>query len=104
MLAWSTDGEWIDYRDSEKDERHSTVGIVHPDGSGDRILVTLPRENAFVERLVWSPDSKTLLLNRLRDEEGGTVDTQFLDLATLKLKTRFKGFPPLKASAVAHIN
>src|SRR5260370_1750552 len=104
MPAWSPDGELIAYRDSETDERTSPVGIVHPDGSGDRILVTLPRENAFVERLVWSPDSKTLLLNRLRDEEGGTVDIQFLDLATLKLKTRFKGVPPVQAWADGNSN
>jgi len=99
--AWSPDGEWIAYLHSGKDERHSTVGIVHPDGSGNRILITLPRNNALVERPVWSPDSKTLLLNRLRDGEKWTMDIQLLDLTTLKLKTKFKDVAPVYGWAAA---
>src|SRR5262249_5117778 len=99
--TWSLDGGWIAYLNSEKDERHSTVGIVHPDGSSDRILITLPRNNAFVERPVWSPDSKTLLLNRLRDGEKWTMDIQLLDVTTLKLKTKFKDAAPVYGRAAA---
>jgi hypothetical protein len=63
MPAWSPDGEWIAYVDSEKDQRHSTVGLVRPDGSGDKIVIRLPRDDSFAGSPVWSPDSKSLLLN-----------------------------------------
>jgi WD40 repeat protein len=92
--AWSPDGKWIAYLNSEN-ERHSTVGMVHPDGSGDGILITLPRNSAFVERPVWSPDSKTLLLNRLHDGEKWTMDIELLDVTTLKLTSKFKDVAPV---------
>jgi Tol biopolymer transport system component len=94
--AWSADGKWIAYLNSDK-EPTSTVGMVHPDGSDDRILVRLPRNNAFVEKPVWSPDSRTLLLDRLHDGEKWTMDIQLLDLATLKLTSKFKDVPPVYA-------
>lgn len=62
MPAWSEDGEWIAYFDSQKDQRHSTFGLVHADGSDDKIVITLPRGDSFVGGPVWSPDSKSLLL------------------------------------------
>lgn len=63
MPAWSPDGEWIGYIDSERDQRHSTLGLVHADGSGDKIVITLPRDDSFDGSPVWSPDSKSVLLN-----------------------------------------
>lgn len=93
--AWSPDGEWIAYLNSKR-QRHSTVGIVHPDGSGDRILVTLPRRSLpFAETPVWSPDSKTLLLNKLYDGEKWSMDIVLLDLKTLRRKTIFSDVPPV---------
>jgi Tol biopolymer transport system component len=69
--------------------------MVHPDGSDDKILITLPRGSSFVETPVWSPDSRTLLLNQLRDGEKWTMDIRLLDLARLRLKTKFKDVPPV---------
>jgi Tol biopolymer transport system component len=97
--AWSPDGEWIAYLNSSRDEHHSTLGMVHPDGSGDKILITLPRGSSFVETPVWSPDSRTLLLNQLRDGEKWTMDIRLLDLETLQLKIKFRDVPPVFAWA-----
>jgi Tol biopolymer transport system component len=93
--AWSPDGKWIAYLNSSRDEHHSTLGMVHPDGSDDKILITLPRGSSFVETPVWSPDSGTLLLNQLRDGEKWTMDIRLLGVATLRLKTKFKDVPPV---------
>jgi len=63
MPAWSPDGEWIAYINSERDQRRSTFSLVHADGSGDKVVITLPRGDFFGDSPVWSPDSKSLLLN-----------------------------------------
>jgi WD40 repeat protein len=86
--AWSPDGEWIAYFNYMRDKRHTHVEIVHPDGTGMKPLVTIPFHQAFFGPPVWSPDSKTLLLNRAH--EGDPLDIWLLDLATLKHKTLFK--------------
>jgi Tol biopolymer transport system component len=44
---------------------------------------------------VWSPDSKTILLNEIRDELKGTKDIYLLDLATQKMTRKFKDVPPV---------
>lgn len=93
--AWSPSGEWIAYLDSPKDANHSNCFVVHPDGTGERILATLPHGRLFLEEPVWSPDSKTLLLNEMADGERWTMNIDFLDIATGKLKRIIKNKVPV---------
>ena len=103
--AWSPSGEWIAYLQGIWDptilqsgfisgKRINRCLLVHPDGTGGKTLIRLPstREHmrVFDGPLVWSPDSKTILLNELDDLEVGTVNIHSLDLKTLKLRTVFK--------------
>jgi len=88
LPAWSPDGEWIAYVNYSPDQRHTYLEIVHPNGTGAKTLVTLPFHEALFGAPVWSPDSKTLLLNWAR--EGGPLNIRQLDLRTLKLKTLFR--------------
>ena len=46
---------------------------------------------------VWSPDSKTLLLNTSRDADNSTFDIHMVDLITGKAKTKFKNVGPVYA-------
>jgi hypothetical protein len=46
---------------------------------------------------VWSPDSKTLLINESRDEDKTTMDIHLLDLSTLGRTVAFKNVPPVFA-------
>jgi Tol biopolymer transport system component len=97
--AWSPDGEWIAYFNYSRDERRTYLEIVHPDGTGVKTLVTIPFHQAFFGSPVWSPDSKTLLLNWAR--EGGPLNVRLLDLGTLKLTTKFKNTSEVRGWAEA---
>lgn len=91
--AWAPSGEWIAYFDSFPYERSTRCMIVHPDGTGEKTLFNFPKkrfQRFLVEAPLWSPDSKTILLNELADVDTGTVDIHLLDLQTLKLKTVVK--------------
>jgi WD40 repeat protein len=105
--AWSPDGRWIAYFDSAQDSAHSNCSVVHPDGTGDRILAKLPRgwfvfgSRLFLEQPVWSPDSKRLLLNEMADGEAWTMHIDLLDVATGKLKRIMKNKVPVFAWAEA---
>jgi hypothetical protein len=46
---------------------------------------------------VWSPDSKTLLINKSRDPDNGTVDIEMLDVVTGKRTKKFKNVAPVYA-------
>lgn len=104
LPAWSPSGEWIAYLPGIwQPELGRTVLssgrwgpkclIVHPDGTGRKTLLDLTHSKSsprfFVEAPVWSPDSKTLLLNELDDVDKNTVTVHALDIGTLKLKTVF---------------
>lgn len=119
--SWSPSGEWIAYLDhstnwepdagsSEPNRWHqppnpNRVSIIRPDGTGSTILVTLgkdrflgilfPLDRTFYSAPVWSPDSKTILLNEWGDWERGLMNIHLLDLATMKMKRKFKGTPPI---------
>jgi Tol biopolymer transport system component len=86
--AWSPDGEWIAYFNYSREKRRTSVEIVHSDGTGMKTLVTISFHQAFFGSPVWSPDSKTLLLNWAH--EGDPLDIWLLDIETLKRKTLFK--------------
>jgi Tol biopolymer transport system component len=102
--TWSPSGEWIafyDYSPGRDDIKHgwyaanaNRVSMVHPDGTGYRVLFTFHRDWYFNIAPVWSPDSKSLLINRIRDEEGN-MDIYSLDLDTLKLTTKLKKTLPV---------
>ena len=50
---------------------------------------------------VWSPDSKTLLVNTSRDPDSDTFDIHMVDLATGKATKKFKNGGPVYAWANA---
>jgi hypothetical protein len=77
------------------------VRVVHPDGTGGKTIVKLPRAGFIIRRQlefrelpVWSPDSAHLLLNVLMTEEYG-MDVLMVDLPSLHKKTVFKNATPI---------
>lgn len=102
--AWSPSGEWIAYLEHSEDVSNQQwinaplpdrLSIMRPDGTGSKVLVTLPPNRVFAESPVWSPDSTKILLNEVWDSEKGTVSIHLLDLSTLKLTRKFKDVPPV---------
>lgn len=91
--AWSPSGEWIAYLDPP--DRSNRNSIVHPDGSGAKVLMTLPGERRLVRAPVWSPDSTKILLNELYDANKWTFYIHLLDLSTLKVTREFKDTLPV---------
>jgi Tol biopolymer transport system component len=104
MPTWSPDGEWIAYLPTPKNSAgfgSLACAIVHADGTDNKRLVKLPRGRIFLEPPVWSPDSKTLLLNEMADGEKWTMNIDLLDLSTLKLKKKLTDKMPVFAWAEA---
>lgn len=94
--AWSPTGEWIAYIDSNGEK----CMLVHPDGTGTKIARDAGRllfgvHNKFLYAVVWSPDGKKLLLNRLDDFDTGSVDVLLLDLETGRMDTKSKNGLPV---------
>lgn len=78
--------------------------MIHPDGTGFKVLATRSGNkffDLFMEAAVWSPDSKTILLNKLHDADKFTFDIYLLDLATLKMAKKFRAAPPVYGWAAA---
>ena len=79
--SWSPTGEWIAYYAGQK------CMLVHPDGTGRKTVkdmrgnIVLHGYRSFNSGLVWSPDSKHLLLNEIKGD-GPKLDVVQLDLAT----------------------
>ena len=102
--AWSPSGEWIAYLPGEWEPALGRIVfnpgrwgpkcmIVHPDGTGQKKLIDWTQSKdyrTFVGVPVWSPDSKTILLNELDNGITLTVTVHELDLETLALRTLFK--------------
>ncbi len=109
--SWSPSGEWIafyDYspgRDDVKKGWYATnanrVSMVRPDGTDQKVLLTLHRDDSLKVAPIWSPDVKTVLLNKVRDEDKSTMDIYQLDLTTRKLTKKFENVPPVYAWVVA---
>ena len=94
--AWSPSGEWIAYLDSGG--RPNRILMVHPDGTGTKVLVTLPGdERIFHDSAppVWSPDSTQLLVNEIDDPDRWTFNIHRVDLATLHVTKKFKHKAPV---------
>lgn len=91
--AWSPTGEWIAYYGDSGDK----CILVHPDGTGKKIVgkahSTFLTPRRFGYAVVWSPDSKTLLLNEMKGD-GDYLDVMLLDLGTGRLTRKSKnGWP-----------
>lgn len=107
--AWSPSGDWIaffDYEPGRDDVKHgwyaanaNRISMIRPDGTDYRTLVTLGKDESLVMAPVWSPDSKTLLINRFRYRliAHDNVNIDILDLATGKLRKKFRNIPPVFA-------
>jgi WD40 repeat protein len=99
--AWSPSGEWIAYFYGNQ------AKVVHPDGTGEKVIAELPRAGLIIRRQlefrespVWSPDSAHLLLNVLITEEYG-MDVVMVDFPSLNKKTVFKDVAPIVGWAEA---
>ncbi|HEV8383806.1 MAG TPA: hypothetical protein VGQ11_02965 [Candidatus Acidoferrales bacterium] len=123
--AWSPSSEWIAYEDPSvtftRDRidsntmhiryRGSRLMLVRPDGTDSRVLLLLGRDGllgflfsiyrSLAMAPVWSPDSKTLLLNEWGDIDAAKMDIYLLDLATLKMTRKFNRTTPVYGWAEA---
>jgi hypothetical protein len=67
---------------------------VRPGGADQKMLIDLYRikkhPGPFTAPPVWSPDSKTILLNEVEAVEAETVTIHALDVQTLKMRTIFR--------------
>lgn len=109
--SWSPSGKLIafyDYspgRDDVKRGWYATnanrVSSIGPNGTDYKTLATFHRDESLTVPPVWSPDSRTILINRWRDEDKATMDIYLLDLATLKLTKKFANTPPVFAWVAA---
>ena len=90
--AWSPSGDWIAYFDHNEQR----LRLVHPDGSGNRILKNvgsaLGTYRMFGLEPVWSPDGKKLLLNGYKDE-GTFTGVLSLDIETTRITQLSHGGP-----------
>jgi Tol biopolymer transport system component len=105
--VWSPSGEWIafyDYSPHRDDVKRgwyavnaNRVSLMHPDGSNSKVLATFHNDEDLHAPSVWSPDSKTILVNKFYDEDKAIMDIYMLDIATLKLTKKFKATSPIFA-------
>jgi Tol biopolymer transport system component len=92
--AWSPSGEWIAYIVLSGER----CMLVHPDGTGSKI-VSEAKSTFFTYRrfgyaVVWSPDSRKLLLNKLTNALG-KLDAVLVDIETGRSTTKLKNSVPV---------
>ena len=99
--AWSPSGEWIAYYDPSGKK----CMLVHPDGTNTRVAKDFGRtvfgDRAFSYAVVWSPDSKSLLLNEVKGEEVAD-DVQLLNLQSGAMIRKSKNGAPVFGWAYQH--
>ncbi len=105
--SWSPSGNWIAFsrypwdQDQGKHDWYvrntNRVSLIRPDGTDSRLLVTYDRDESLNNlQPVWSPDSKTLLINRIRDE-AGNMNVDMVDVASRKVTKKFRKTQPVYA-------
>jgi Tol biopolymer transport system component len=106
--SWSPSGEWIafsDYsafRSGKYADTPSRVSLIHPDGTGSKVVTLLKWNEDLFLPAVWSPDSKGLLIERPQEDEvNPRVNIYMLDLATLNLTAKFRKTPEVYGWAAA---
>jgi dipeptidyl aminopeptidase/acylaminoacyl peptidase len=114
--SWSPSGDWIAYANYVKidppfcrqwvwnpyshngrcysDTEHQ-FSLMSPIGTHNRVLMGFGSDVSDNAEPVWSPDSKTLLLTRVRDPDNGTFNIYTFDLVKHKLKKKFKNVGPV---------
>ena len=77
---WSPTGEWILYSANGPGGYPGALHIVHPDGTGDRVLVS---GAAYLAGGTWSPDGKYVIAARGDFSGGGPFNVlELIDIAT----------------------
>jgi Tol biopolymer transport system component len=87
--SWSPKGDWIAYVDHVDKKRQNCI-LIHPDGTGARVVQQLTGYWMFLKGAVWSPDGEKLLFNEEVMDSSGNVT--ILDLSNGKTSTRSKNF------------
>jgi Tol biopolymer transport system component len=109
--SWSPSGEWIafyDYQPGRDDvkkgwyaDNANRISVIHPDGTGHKVLVTFNHDDSLTVPPVWSPGLQSILVNKSHDSDRGTMDIYLLDIATQQLTKKFGNVPPVYAWAAA---
>jgi dipeptidyl aminopeptidase/acylaminoacyl peptidase len=111
--SWSPSGEWIAYVSylQETDRRQNSnpynephyatndfqVSLMSRIGTHSRVLMGFHTDVVPNLQPLWSPDSRTLLVNKSRDADTGTFDIYILDLASGKKTRQFTNVGPVYA-------
>lgn len=100
--SWSPSGEWIAYHPytAHVRDKHGWwsfagakgISLMHPDGTHSIFIHKF--KWSMNNMPIWSPDSKMLLLTSFPDDLTGKFDIFLLDIATHKLRKKFR-HPPL---------
>lgn len=109
--SWSPSGEWIAYvgyvriEGADSQPWYSYAGKYYATDSFElRIMSAVGTRSRLLTRLrtspnlkpIWSPDSKTLLLNKV-NADSGTCDIDLVDVVSGKRTTMFKDVGPVYA-------
>jgi WD40-like Beta Propeller Repeat len=100
--SWAPSGKWIafwEYSSIRANSRRrdtsviaNRLALIHPDGTGKKVI-SIAMGPATP---IWSPDSRQMLVQWLRDEEGH-VDVDMVDASTGRKKKAFRRVVPIFA-------
>ncbi len=100
--SWSPSGEWIAFSDyssflhGKYADARFRVSLIHPDGTGSKVVAVLKSGEDLFLPVIWSPDSKEFLMQRPQEDEvNPKVNISILNLANLNLTTRFRRTPEI---------
>lgn len=98
--SWSPSGEWIAFSDystfnhGRYADTAFRISLIHPDGTGSKVVTLLNRGQDLFVPPIWSPDSSGFLVQwPAEDSVHPKVNISYLTLAKLDLTTRFKRTP-----------